>query len=109
MGHVPCHSEAFRGHEMGGESRAAGGHRERYAPRATIRRARPDEAALLSALALRSKAYWGYDTAFIEACVAALTIVPESVELWQERPDRLHDRLRYRRDGERWIIERLSP
>ena len=65
---------------MRGESRAAGGDRQRYAPRATIRHARPDEAALLSALALRSKAYWGYDAAFMEACVAALTIVPESVE-----------------------------
>jgi pyridoxamine 5'-phosphate oxidase len=36
-------------------------------------------------------------------------ILPETIELWQERPDRLHDRLRYRRENERWIIERLSP
>jgi len=35
---------------------------------------------------------------------------PVSIELWQGRPDRLHDRLRYRvgEDG-RWILERLSP
>jgi len=34
---------------------------------------------------------------------------PETVELWQGRPNRLHDRVRYRRDGEAWIIERLAP
>jgi pyridoxamine 5'-phosphate oxidase len=36
-------------------------------------------------------------------------IVPDSVEFWQGRVNRLHDRLRYRRDGERWLVERLSP
>jgi pyridoxamine 5'-phosphate oxidase len=34
---------------------------------------------------------------------------PDTVEFWQNRPNRLHDRLRYRRDEERWILERLSP
>ena len=34
---------------------------------------------------------------------------PDTVEFWQNRPDRLHDRLRYRREGERWLLERLSP
>jgi pyridoxamine 5'-phosphate oxidase len=34
---------------------------------------------------------------------------PENYELWQHRDDRLHDRLRYTRDGERWRVERLSP
>lgn len=37
-------------------------------------------------------------------------IVPERVELWQGRPSRLHDRLRYTRVGPRaWRIDRLSP
>lgn len=36
-------------------------------------------------------------------------VIPEEMEFWQGRRDRLHDRLRYRRDGERWIRERLSP
>lgn len=45
----------------------------------TIRRARPEEAPALTALALRSKAHWGYDAAFMAACVAPLTIVSERI------------------------------
>jgi pyridoxamine 5'-phosphate oxidase len=37
-------------------------------------------------------------------------LVAETVELWQQRQDRLHDRLRYRRrDDAGWLIERLAP
>jgi pyridoxamine 5'-phosphate oxidase len=36
-------------------------------------------------------------------------VVHEVVEFWQGRPNRLHDRLRYRRVGDRWRIERLAP
>jgi pyridoxamine 5'-phosphate oxidase len=36
-------------------------------------------------------------------------LAPETYELWQHREDRLHDRLRYRRDGEGWVLERLGP
>ncbi|GAB3560614.1 pyridoxamine 5'-phosphate oxidase [Spirosoma fluminis] len=42
--------------------------------------------------------YWG-----------GFRVVPDAVEFWQGRPSRLHDRIRYRQDGENWIIERLSP
>ncbi len=34
---------------------------------------------------------------------------PEAVEFWQGRPGRMHDRLVYRRDGDRWRTERLAP
>jgi pyridoxamine 5'-phosphate oxidase len=34
---------------------------------------------------------------------------PETVEFWQSRANRLHDRLRYRRESDGWVIERLSP
>lgn len=39
-----------------------------------------------------------------------LRVVPTSVEFWQGREGRLHDRLRYRLDAEAgWLIERLAP
>ena len=38
-----------------------------------------------------------------------LRVVPETVEFWQGRTSRLHDRLRYRRAGGDWVIERLAP
>jgi pyridoxamine 5'-phosphate oxidase len=38
-----------------------------------------------------------------------LRVVPDSVEFWQGRPDRLHDRLRFRREGGAWLLERLAP
>ncbi|MGA9834579.1 MAG: pyridoxamine 5'-phosphate oxidase [Trebonia sp.] len=36
-------------------------------------------------------------------------VLPSRVEFWQESPDGLHDRIRYRRADSGWIIERLSP
>jgi pyridoxamine 5'-phosphate oxidase len=36
-------------------------------------------------------------------------VAPDSVEFWQGRPDRLHDRLRYERSAGGWVIRRLAP
>ncbi len=45
-----------------------------------IRRARPEEAQALTNLALRSKAVWGYDQAFLVACRAELTVTAEQIQ-----------------------------
>jgi pyridoxamine 5'-phosphate oxidase len=36
-------------------------------------------------------------------------LTPVTVDFWQGRPSRLHDRFLYTRDGDSWKIERLSP
>ncbi|MEO1198165.1 MAG: GNAT family N-acetyltransferase [Pseudomonadota bacterium] len=57
----------------------------------TIRRATPADCAVLTDIALRSKAHWGYDDAFMAACVDELTVTPETLtagETWvAEMPD----------------------
>jgi pyridoxamine 5'-phosphate oxidase len=39
-----------------------------------------------------------------------LRVIPDAVEFWHGRPNRLHDRLRFRRsDAGEWVVERLAP
>ncbi|KAL9059602.1 MAG: hypothetical protein Q9162_001107 [Coniocarpon cinnabarinum] len=38
-----------------------------------------------------------------------LRVLPESIEFWQGRESRLHDRFQYTKEDESWVIERLSP
>ncbi len=40
---------------------------------------------------------------------SGLRVVPDGVEFWQGRPNRLHDRLRFRQVDGGWIVERLAP
>jgi GNAT superfamily N-acetyltransferase len=47
--------------------------------RIAVRSARPDEAAALTALCTRSKAYWGYDAAFITQSAITLTITSSMI------------------------------
>jgi ribosomal protein S18 acetylase RimI-like enzyme len=49
----------------------------------TIRRARPDEADALTALATRAKAHWGYDAEFMARVIDAMTISPADVATHQ--------------------------
>jgi pyridoxamine 5'-phosphate oxidase len=66
--------------------------------RAELERRR-DEAAGRFPDAVPRPAHWG-----------GLRVVPDTVEFWQGRADRLHDRLRYRRDERgAWAVERLAP
>lgn len=52
---------------------------EELATQVTIRPAQPEDAVPLSALALRAKAYWGYDEAFLAACRDDLTVTPTDI------------------------------
>ncbi len=75
-----------------------------------------------SAVASRQSAIVG-SRRDLEAAVAALggteparpdrwggyRLLPSTIEFWEEGANRLHDRLRYRRDGDGWRVERLSP
>lgn len=47
-----------------------------------IRRARADEAGVLTELAMRAKASWGYSEAFMAACRAELTFTPQKMAAW---------------------------
>ena len=67
-----------------------------------------DRALLESAMKALEKQYAGTDVP-LPPNWGGFRLAPESVEFWQGRRSRLHDRLRYRRDKDGWVIERLAP
>jgi pyridoxamine 5'-phosphate oxidase len=69
----------------------------------------PDRAALEASFKAVEKKYAGL-TVPLPPHWGGYRVAPVSVEFWQGRRSRLHDRLRYRRgpDGD-WTVERLAP
>lgn len=66
--------------------------------RAVLDRARAEAEALVVDGTVPRPEFWG-----------GYRLTPHRIELWQGRPNRLHDRLRYRREADGWALERLSP
>jgi len=68
----------------------------------------PDRAYLESEFA-RLEAEFGEGPVPLPDFWGGYRVAPEWIEFWQGRPSRLHDRLRYQRDAEEWVVVRLSP
>ncbi|MEU7904044.1 pyridoxamine 5'-phosphate oxidase [Actinoplanes sp. NPDC049118] len=69
----------------------------------------PDRAAVEAGLAAAIERFGAEGEVPAPPHWGGLRIVPETVEFWQGRSSRLHDRLRYRRTEEGFVVERLAP
>ena len=67
-----------------------------------------NRAQLDEAVAALAREYEGRDVPRPEHW-GGYRVRPRTYEFWQHRDDRLHDRLRYRREGDAWVLERLAP
>lgn len=68
----------------------------------------PNRSVLEEAMKAVEQKYFGEDVP-LPPSWGGYRINPETVEFWQGRRSRLHDRLRYRRNAEGWTVERYSP
>jgi pyridoxamine 5'-phosphate oxidase len=65
--------------------------------------------AALDQLALDVAARFGNEPIAAPPYWGGYLLTPDEVEFWQGREGRLHDRIRYRRAGADWVVERLAP
>jgi pyridoxamine 5'-phosphate oxidase len=84
-----------RGHRLG----AWASEQSRIVPdRATLDAAMSDADDRFTGADVPRPPFWG-----------GYRVIPDAIEFWQGRPNRVHDRLRYRRESIRWVRERLAP
>lgn len=63
----------------------------------------------LEGLVAATKARFGDDEIPRPEFWGGYRVVPDAIELWEHRPDRLHERARYERAGSGWRTLRLAP
>ena len=67
------------------------------------------DSAALDALVEEAEQRFADEDVPLPAFWGGYRLVPDSIELWRHRDDRLHDRVLYVREGRGWRNERLAP